>query len=37
MTISTLYLAMVVVAFSTFAVTMGGVAIWSSMGKARAR
>ncbi len=37
MTFTTLYLTMVVVAFSTFALTMGGVGIWCAMDKAPVR
>lgn len=37
MTFTTFYLAMVVVAFSTFALTMGGVGIWCAQDKAPAR
>lgn len=32
MSFDTLYLAMVVVAFSTFALILGGVSIWSAAG-----
>jgi len=37
MSFGTLYLAMVVTAFSSFAVALGGVAIWSARTKAPAR
>lgn len=36
MTFTTLYLAMVIVAFSTFALTMAGVGIWCALDKAPA-
>jgi hypothetical protein len=32
MPFDTMYLALVIIAFSTFALTLGGVAIWSSAG-----
>jgi len=35
MPFDTLYLALVVVSFSAFALTLGGVAIWSAGGKKR--
>lgn len=37
MTIETLYLAMVVVSFSTYALILGGAGIWCALDKAPAR